>query len=114
AHPAGILQGVDHQFTGRVERIDTTLLNSLLQSDIIPVIGPLGLDGEGHTYRLNSDAVAVEVARTLRAVKLIYLTTVEGVRLGEELLHHLSLDEAEAVLKKHRAELQPLGSKLEN
>src|SRR5262245_49378728 len=42
AHPAGILQGVDHQFTGRVERVDTTLLQSLLANDIVPVIPPLG------------------------------------------------------------------------
>src|SRR5207302_10590317 len=51
AHPAGILQGVDHQLTGRVERVDTALLQALLDRDIVPVIPPLGWDGEGHTYR---------------------------------------------------------------
>src|ERR687886_185469 len=61
AHPAGILQGVDHQLTGRVERVDTPLLQALLERDVVPVIPPLGWDGEGRTYRLNSDAVAVEV-----------------------------------------------------
>ena len=71
AHPAGILQGVDHQLTGRVERVDTAQLQSLLEHDIVPVISPLGCDGEGNTYRLNSDAVAVEVARALGAVKLM-------------------------------------------
>src|SRR5437588_10977188 len=54
AHPAGILLGVDHQFTGRVERVDTAFLHALLERDIVPVIPPLGCDGEGHTYRLNS------------------------------------------------------------
>src|SRR5438309_8278871 len=78
AHPAGILQGIDHQWTGRVERVDTTLLHALLERDIVPVIPPLGSDGEGNSYRLNSDAVAVEVAKALRAVKLIYLCTSEG------------------------------------
>src|ERR1700730_3659683 len=75
AHPAGILQGVDHQFTGRVERVDVALLRAMMEHDVIPVIPPLGTNGEGDTYRLNSDAVAVEVARALQAVKLIYLTT---------------------------------------
>src|SRR5438445_1094022 len=42
AHPAGILQGIDHQWTGRVERVDTTLLHALLERDIVPVIPPLG------------------------------------------------------------------------
>jgi amino-acid N-acetyltransferase len=105
AHPAGILQGVDYQLTGRVERVDTALLQALLEHDIVPVIPPLGCDGEGHTYRLNSDAVAVEVARALRAVKLVYLTIDAGIRRGDELLRHLSLEEAEAILKKNRAEV---------
>ncbi|HMC64149.1 MAG TPA: amino-acid N-acetyltransferase [Gemmataceae bacterium] len=115
AHPAGILQGVDHQLTGRVERVDTTLLHALLERDIIPVIPPLGCDGEGNTYRLNSDAVAVEVALALRAVKLIYLTPAEGVRRGDELLRQIPVGEAELILKKHRGEV-PAGmiSKLEH
>src|SRR5437870_129720 len=82
AHPAGILQGVDHQFTGRVERVDVSLLQALLDHDVVPVIPPLGCDGEGHTYRLNSDAVTVEVARALHAVKQIYLAPSGGVHRG--------------------------------
>src|SRR3954447_3090074 len=119
AHPAGILQGVDYRFTGRVERVDTGLLRALLERDIVPVIPPLGCDGEGHSYRLNSDTVAVEVARALHAVKLIYLTTFAGIRVPQadgtdELLRQLSVEEAEALLKKHRADLPgPALSKLE-
>src|SRR5438128_1144626 len=90
AHPAGILQGVDQLFTGRVERVDTALLDSLLERDIIPVVPPVGCDGEGGSYRINSDAVAVEIARALRAVKLIYLTTFPGIRNGDELIRQLS------------------------
>jgi amino-acid N-acetyltransferase len=105
AHPAGILQGVDHQFTGRVERVDTAFLHALLERDIVPVIPPLGCDGEGHTYRLNSDAVAVEVAKALRAVKLIYLTTSAGVHHEGELLRQLTIEEAESILKKQRADV---------
>jgi amino-acid N-acetyltransferase len=126
AHPAGILQGVDHQHTGRVERVDTVLLHALLTQDIVPVIPPLGVDGEGRSYRLNSDSVAVEVARALQAVKLIYLTTFEGIQApaGEaaasaagsgELLRQLSVEEAEAILKKQRADIPPSQlSKLEH
>src|SRR5713226_9980577 len=83
AHPAGILQGIDQQWTGRVERVEIAFLRSLLENDIIPVIPPLGCDGEGNTYRLNSDAVAVEVARALQAVKLIYLSSHECLRCGD-------------------------------
>jgi amino-acid N-acetyltransferase len=124
AHPAGILQGVDQLYTGRVERVDTALLNTLLEHDIVPVIPPLGCDGEGRTYRLNSDAVAVEVAKALNAAKLIYLTASEGVRVrraapveGEpevELLRHISVEEADALLKRRRGDVSPdTRSKLE-
>jgi amino-acid N-acetyltransferase len=121
AHPAGILQGVDHQHTGRVERVDTALLHALLDQDIVPVIPPLGCDGEGRSYRLNSDSAVVEVARALQAVKLIYLTTFEGIQApGEaegppQLLRQLSVEEAEAILNKQRADLAPAHrSKLEH
>jgi amino-acid N-acetyltransferase len=114
AHPAGILKGVDQLFTGRVERVDTGLLAAILEQDIIPIIPPLGIDGEGYTYRLNSDTVAVEVARSLRAVKLIYLSSAPGVRLGDELLRQLDLPQAQAILKNQRPQLQmPDVSKLE-
>ena len=87
-HPAGVIDGVDQEFTGRIERVDTETLSVLLKADIIPVIPPLGYDGRGTTLRLNSDAVAVEVAIALRAAKVIFvseagLTTQDGNRLAQ-------------------------------
>jgi amino-acid N-acetyltransferase len=109
AHPAGILGGVDHQFTGRVERVDAFLLHTLLERDIIPVVPPIGMDGAGHSYRLNSDAVAVEVAKTLQAVKLVYLTTEAGIRGPRGVVRQMTVEEADAYLKKNAATLQPGG-----
>lgn len=123
AHPAGILQGVDHQYTGRVERVDVGLLNALLSNDIIPVVPPLGCNGEGQPFRLNSDAVAVEVALALQAVKLIYLTTFQGVAVRStkgangkpQLVRQIRVEDGEAILKKQRVDLPvPVASKLEN
>ncbi len=105
AHPAGILGGVDHLFTGKVERIDIPLLQTLLEHDIIPVIPPIGVDGAGASYRLNSDAVAVEVAKALRAVKLIYLNTEGGIRDAKGVIRQMTVQEADNFLKRHRAEL---------
>src|SRR4051794_13018915 len=79
AHPMGILQGVDHLFTGKVERVDTDLFQTLLTQGIIPVVPPLGFDGDGKTYRVNSDGVAVAVAGALKATKLIFITPQDGV-----------------------------------
>lgn len=105
AHPYGIVGGVDHLCTGRVERVDTEFLQQLLEKDIVPVIPPLGFDGDGRTFRVNSDGVAQEVAEALKATKLIYVTTQPGL-LGEgELVSQMSVAEAEDFLKKHRNEI---------
>ncbi|SKB01730.1 N-acetylglutamate synthase [Prosthecobacter debontii] len=87
-HPAGVINGVDQEFTGRIERVDTETLNVLMKADIIPVVPPMGYDSRGTTLRLNSDAVAVEVAIALRAAKVIFvseagLTNSEGERLAQ-------------------------------
>jgi len=100
AHPLGILRGVDHLFTGRVERIDVELLQTLLASGILPVLPPLGTDGDGRSYRLNSDSVALEVAKALSAVKLIYMTTVDGLVVGGALARQISVDELGSALDK--------------
>jgi len=105
AHPLGILQGADHLFTGKVERVDVELLQTLLSHDIVPVIPPLGFDGEGHTYRVNSDSVAVAVADALKAVKVIFVTTYDGLFRQGQLFRQMLASELEAVLAQHREEL---------
>jgi len=105
AHPAGILGGIDQQFTGKVERVDVGLLQTLLEHDIVPIVPPVGIDGTGNSYRLNSDAVAVEVAKALRAVKLIYLTTEGGIRGPKGVVRQMTVQEAEGFLKRHRGDL---------
>ena len=91
AHPVGILRGVDHLFTGRVERVDVGLLDTLLSDGIIPVVPPLGVDGEGGTYRVNSDAVAVALAKALGAVKLVFMTTADGLIVDGELVRQIPM-----------------------
>lgn len=93
AHPMGIIQGVDHLFTGKVERVDTELLQTLLTQNIIPIVPPLGFDGDGRTFRVNSDGVAVAVSEALKATKLIFITTLDGlVRDGQLIRQILSAD----------------------
>jgi len=98
AHPVGIIQGVDQLFTGKVERVDAELLQSLLSQGVVPVIPPLGFDGDGKTYRVNSDGVAVAVAEQLKAIKLIYVTSKDGlIRRGELIRQMLVADLAKMV-----------------
>jgi amino-acid N-acetyltransferase len=115
AHPYGIVGGLDHQFTGRVERVDTEYLTELLAKDIVPVVPPLGFDGDGRTFRVNSDGVAQEIAEALKAAKLIFLTSHTGLTRQGELISQMSVAEAEDYLKKNRNEVpSELVSKVEH
>ena len=104
AHPMGIIQGVDHQFTGKVERVDVELLQSLLAQGVVPVIPPLGFDGDGKTYRVNSDGVAVAVADALKAVKLIFITTTDGLFCQGKLIRQMIAGELGVLLEKNKCE----------
>ena len=89
AHPLGIIHGVDQLYTGKVERFDIEFLLTLLNQGIVPVIPPLGFDGEGKTYRVNSDSLAVAAAEALKAVKLIFITTQNGLRYNGQLIRQM-------------------------
>ncbi len=104
AHPLGILQGQDHLFTGKVERVDSEMLNGLLTQGIIPVVPPLGFDGDGKTYRVNSDSVAVAVASALKATKVIFITTQEGLTFGGQLIRQMPVADLERLLREHKGD----------
>ena len=114
AHPAGILGGVDQQYTGKVERVDVKAFKLLLDEGIIPVVPPLGFDGEGRTYRVNSDSIALEIGGELSAAKILYLTPSASFTSPSGLPRHLSVPETQDLLKKRRSDFVPgLVSKLE-
>jgi amino-acid N-acetyltransferase len=107
AHPMGIIQGVDHLFTGKVERVDVEMLQSLLAQGVVPVIPPLGFDGDGKTYRVNSDGVAVAVADALKAIKLIFITTQDGLIYSGKLVRQMLVGELEKLLSQNSAGFAP-------
>ena len=107
AHPMGIIQGVDHLFTGKVERVDVELLQTLLNQGIVPVVPPLGFDGDGKTYRVNSDSVALEVAKGLGAIKLIYITTHDGLLRQGQLIRQMLVADLDTILANQKEEVLP-------
>jgi amino-acid N-acetyltransferase len=107
AHPLGIIHGVDHLFTGKVERVDSELLQTLLNQGIVPVVSPLGLSGDGKTYRVNSDSVAVAVAEALNADKLIFITPQDGLRYNDQLIRHMVVTDLQKLLQPGGGGFQP-------
>ncbi|MBI3191338.1 MAG: amino-acid N-acetyltransferase, partial [Pedosphaera parvula] len=107
AHPKGIIEGADHLFTGKVERVDVELLQTLLDQGIVPVVPPLGFDGDGKTYRVNSDGVAVAVAEALKAIKLIFITVQDGLTRQEQLIRQVAAADLEALLANPKNDILP-------
>jgi amino-acid N-acetyltransferase len=107
AHPLGIIHGVDHLFTGKVERVDVEMLQGLLAQGIVPVVPPLGFDGEGKTYRVNSDSVALELARSLNAAKLIYMAAQDGLIYNGSLIRQMLVAELDGLLAQNKGGFAP-------
>jgi amino-acid N-acetyltransferase len=98
---------VDQLFTGKVERVDADLINLLLAQGVVPVIPPLGFDGDGKTYRVNSDGVAVAVAEQLKAIKLIFVTTQDGLLYRGELISQMLVSELAKLVQQDAAGFAP-------
>jgi acetylglutamate kinase len=77
---------IDLGFVGEPRRIDARVLDTFKQSDIIPVVAPIGVGAGGETYNINADTVAGAIAAAVGAARLVLLTDVAGVLDGEKRL----------------------------
>ena len=95
--------GKDIGFVGKVARVNTAVLETLDREQFIPVIAPLGLGKDGHTYNVNADEAAGAIAGALKAEKLVFLTDVPGICKKKEdpktLLSTLKVREVPKLMK---------------
>ena len=83
----------DLGFVGEPERVNPEILHTMMKSEIIPVIAPIGVGPKGETYNINADTVAGAVAGAVKAERLILLTDVEGVLdQDKKLIPHLTVE----------------------
>jgi acetylglutamate kinase len=76
---SAIERAVDLGFVGAPEAIDRRVIDTISASGMIPVIAPIGIGADGHTYNINADTMAGAVAGALGAKRLFLLTDVAGV-----------------------------------
>jgi len=74
------VNGVDLGYVGEITKVNTKILEILTQDEYIPVVAPIGIGADGHSYNINADTVAGEIAAALKAEKLIFLTDIDGIR----------------------------------
>jgi acetylglutamate kinase len=70
---------IDIGHVGQVASIDPSVVDMLVRGDFIPVVAPIGVGEDGHSYNINADLVAGKMAEVLRAEKLMLLTNAAGV-----------------------------------
>jgi acetylglutamate kinase len=91
---------LDLGFVGEPSHINPEILESFEENDVIPVIAPIGIGRNGHTYNINADTVAGYIAAAVGATKLIMMTDVEGVLDKEKkLLNRLSPKQVQELKK---------------
>jgi acetylglutamate kinase len=91
--------GIDLGFVGTPETVNPAVLKTIMSSEIVPVIAPIGVGVNGETYNINADTVAGAVAAAMSAARLILLTDVEGVLDREKkLIPRLTVSEARALI----------------
>lgn len=74
ARPIGVLDGVDHQFTGQVRSIRHQAIEQAFGTNALVLISPLGYSPAGETYNLSAEELAVDLAIQLKAEKLIFFS----------------------------------------
>ncbi len=93
--------GVDLGFVGEPQKVNPDVLHTVMRSELIPVIAPIGVGEAGETYNINADTVAGAVAGAMKAERLILLTDVEGVLdQDKKLIPRLSVTEARALIRR--------------
>jgi len=74
-----LIDGNDVGYLGEIVSVDTSLIETLIEKEFIPVISPIGTDNSKNSYNINADYAAASIAGALKAQKLIFLTDIEGV-----------------------------------
>ena len=95
---------LDLGFVGEPVAINPTIIQEFAESNIIPVIAPIGFGANGETFNINADTAAGAIAASLAAAKLIILTDVAGVlNADKQLISELTYDDAYQLIKDRTA-----------
>ena len=91
---------VDLGWVGEVVSVNQEYINLQLRNGIMPVIAPIGVGEEGHSYNINADVAAANIAAALQCEKLVYLSDVRGVMDGEDLIATIMEEDALNLIEK--------------
>ncbi|MDR2580720.1 MAG: amino-acid N-acetyltransferase [Fibromonadaceae bacterium] len=80
ARSLGVVNGVDYMRTGKIERIDCSIIEKLLEEEFIPILPPIGWNKLGHAYNISSTELATELCKYLTVGKLFFIGEKGGIQ----------------------------------
>lgn len=96
ARSTGVVNGVDYMRTGKIERIEKSIIEKLLQEGFIPILPPIGWNKLGHAYNISSTELATEFSHYFSVGKLFFIGEEDGLNSA------LDINQAAEILKKHK------------
>lgn len=94
-----LINNKDIGFVGEVKRINAEILKVFKNSDLIPVVAPIGKDKKGVGYNINADIVAGKIAESIKADKLIYLTDTSGIKIKGKYISSMKIKDIDRYIK---------------
>jgi len=91
---------IEGGFTGKIQSVETSLLNILTESGYLPVVSPVALSENYEFLNVDGDRAAAYIAGNLKADKVIFLTNVNGLHLDDKLVKNLTASQAKEILPK--------------
>lgn len=91
---------IEGGYTGKINSVETSLLNTLTEKGFVPVVSPIAMSEEYDFLNVDGDRAAAYIAGNLKADKVIFLTNVNGLHLEDKLVTKLTRDEAKELLPK--------------
>ncbi len=91
-------RAIEGGFTGKIQNVNTELLNDLIKSGYLPVISPVAISDESEVLNVNGDRAASNIAAHLKADRVIFLTDVDGISLNNKLVSNLNLSQSKDIL----------------
>ncbi|QXD22407.1 amino-acid N-acetyltransferase [Opitutia bacterium ISCC 51] len=105
ATPVGIIKGENQLHLGKVDRVDTESLQQILSNHMVPLISPIAFDRNGESLRLDSDHLATEVAVSIAASKILFITSHSGLTIDGQFHRALETEQLRTLFRAHAEEL---------
>src|SRR5919109_3634062 len=91
---------IEGGYTGKISAVDSSLINTLVDREYIPVISPIALSEQFDFLNVDGDRAAAYVAGGVKADKVIFITNVNGLILYDKLVTNMTLEQAKVALSK--------------